>query len=248
MSADRKRPLVTEDDGRKSLRFDRRYLQSAMYKHAPFDLALSYSRTIMGFLLFQPAPRKLLIIGLGGGSLSKYCYRYLPDACVTTVEIDERIIALRDEFAIPPDDDRFRIVHADGADFIDATATQSFDAIVLDGYGPDGLPEQLSSQSFYDRCAGSLSADGVLAANFLESDPRVGLYVARIRTAFEHRVVKVRAERCGNQIVHAFKGERLPGPRTLHDRAAELEARHGIHFLNLASRIIAELERHRPSV
>jgi len=245
MSGDGKQPVVTEDERRKSLRFDRHYVQSAMYKHAPFELVLSYSRTVMGFLLFQPAPRQVLIIGLGGGSLSKYCYRHLPEATVTTVEIDQRIIALRDEFAIPADDDRFRVVHADGADYIADAPTGVFDAIILDGYGPGGLPGQLSTQDFYDRCADALSGEGVLVANLLQSDSRMGLYVSRIRTAFNDRVVKIRAERCGNQIVNALKCERLPGRRTLRERAAELEARHGINFPGMVKRMVSDPDANR---
>lgn len=243
MNATGKRPLVTEDDRRKSLRFDRDDLQSAMYKHAPFDLALSYTRTIMGFLLFQPAPRDILIVGLGGGSLSKYCYRYVPAARVTTVEIDDHIIALRDEFAIPPDNERFRIVHADGADFIEEVPAEGFDAIVLDGYGPDGLPERLSSQSFYDRCANALRDDGVLVANFLESDPRRAIYVSRLRATFDDKVVKIRPERSSNWIACALNCERMPTARELRKSAVELEPRYGINFQSIAARMLSDLEK-----
>lgn len=233
-------PLVVEDRRRKSLRFDRDYLQSAMYKHAPFDLALSYTRTVMGFLLFQPAPRSILIIGLGGGSLSKFCYRYLYETTVTTVEIDEHIIALRDQFMIPPVDERFRIVHADGADFI-RSASESFDAIVLDGYGPEGLPEQLSSADFYDCCAAALSGGGVLVANFLQSDRRAGLYVSRLRATFDDRVVQIQSERGGNRIAYALRCERLPSAATLRGRAADMEARYRLNFRSMAARMLTDL-------
>ena len=242
MSASGKPPVVAEDERRKTLRFDSRYLQSAMYKHAPFDLALSYSRAVMGFLLLQPAPRHILIVGLGGGSLSKYCYRYLPDASVTTVEVDGSIIALRDQFAIPLDDERFRIIHADGAEFIEESPGEHFDVIVLDGYGPEGLPEQLSSQNFYDRCAAAVRADGVVVANFVESDGRRGLYWSRLRTAFDDQVIGIPADRGSNRIAYALKSKRWPPRRTLHERAVDLEAGHTINFRNLAGRLLSALE------
>lgn len=237
-------PLVQDDGRQKSLRFDGHYLQSAMYTHAPFDLALSYTRTVMGFLLFQPVPRHILIIGLGGGSLSKYCYRYVSEAEVTTVEISENIIALRDQFAIPPDDERFRIVHADGADFVDG-CSQVFDVIVLDGYTPSGLPDRLCSQNFYDRCGALLRHDGVLVANFLERDRQMGLYISRLRTTFNNQVTKARAERGGNQIVYALQHERFPDSKTLRDRARELEAQYSINFRRTAGRILSDIEMNR---
>src|SRR3546814_3087514 len=58
------------------------------------------------------------MIGLGGGSLAKYCYKYLPDVSITAVEIDPEVIAVGDQFFMPPEDDRFEIVCDDGAAFV----------------------------------------------------------------------------------------------------------------------------------
>ena len=41
---------------------------------------------MMGFLLFQPAPARIAMIGLGGGSLAKYCALKLPEADFTAIE------------------------------------------------------------------------------------------------------------------------------------------------------------------
>jgi spermidine synthase len=56
---------------------------------------------MMGFLLFRHEPREILMFGLGGGSLAKYCHRHLPAARIR-VEIDSDVIAFRDQFAVPP--------------------------------------------------------------------------------------------------------------------------------------------------
>ena len=100
------------------LYFDARGVQSTMLRRDPYALALGYTRTMMGFLLFQPFPRRISMIGLGGGSLAKYCYRHLPDTTITAVEINPDVIALRDQFHVPRDDERFRVVCADGAQYV----------------------------------------------------------------------------------------------------------------------------------
>jgi spermidine synthase len=69
---------------------------------------------MMAFLLFNPRPRRILILGLGGGSLAKFCYRHLPSATITAVEIDPHVMALREEFRVPADDERFRVLQGDG--------------------------------------------------------------------------------------------------------------------------------------
>lgn len=246
MKASGRTPLVDEDERKKVLRFDSRYLQSAMYKHAPFDLALSYTRAMMGFLLFQPVPRDVLIVGLGGGSLSKYCHRYLAEASITTVEIDAAVIALRAEFEIPPEGDRFRIVHADAAEYLAQSAERVFDVIVLDGYDREGLPEPLCTPDFYDRCLIALRGQGVVVANFLENDRRHGLYLSRLRNAFDDRIVTVLSDRGTNRIVFGVNSDAWPTGAALRERARQFEGGSNINLRALASRVLRAYAAERP--
>ena len=112
------RPQVEEAGGVRSLSFGGGVVQSAMRLAEPDALDLGYTRAMMGFLLFCPDPRDVLVVGLGGGSLSKYCFRHLPTARITSVEIDPDVIALREQFGIPPDSERFRVVQADASVFL----------------------------------------------------------------------------------------------------------------------------------
>src|SRR3546814_15345784 len=52
------------------------YVQSAMSITEPNRLLLEYTQAMMGFLLFNDSPGTTEIIGLGGGSLAKYCHAY----------------------------------------------------------------------------------------------------------------------------------------------------------------------------
>ncbi|KAK0360144.1 hypothetical protein LTR94_028457 [Friedmanniomyces endolithicus] len=65
----------------------------------------------MCFALFVPDPRHIVMVGLGGGSLAKFCHRHFPRARITVLEIRDDVIALRDQFCLPPDDARLRILH-----------------------------------------------------------------------------------------------------------------------------------------
>jgi spermidine synthase len=83
------------------------------------------------------------MIGLGGGSLAKYCYRHLPDTTITAVEINPQVIALRDQFHVPRDDERFRVICADGAKYVtDPFPDHRPDVLLIDGYDADGLPAE----------------------------------------------------------------------------------------------------------
>ena len=59
------------------------------------------------------------MVGLGGGSLAKFCHRHLPRTRLTVVEVDPDVIALRGEFEVP-DDERLAIVQADAAEYLPA--------------------------------------------------------------------------------------------------------------------------------
>src|SRR3546814_8125175 len=69
----------------------------------PNRLLLEYTQAMMGFLLFNASPGTIEIIGLGGGSLAKYCHAYLPSSNIRAVEIDEHVMAMAGQFCIPAD-------------------------------------------------------------------------------------------------------------------------------------------------
>ena len=82
-------------------------MQSAMRIKDPFALELEYTRGMLAFLLFQPDPRDIALIGLGGGSLAKYIHRHLPDSRLTALEINAEVVAAaRSYFLLPQDDAR----------------------------------------------------------------------------------------------------------------------------------------------
>lgn len=211
-------PFIREDGGTKSLYFSLDELQSRMDPAKPWLLAVDYTRTMMGFLMFRPAPAHIGMVGLGGGSLAKFCYRQLPGCSITVAEINPHVIALRREFMIPDDDHRQKVVHCDGADFV-AQHTGSFDALLVDGFDVQGQPPALCSQAFYDDCAQALSPTGVLAVNLHHDSPDYALCVARLQRSFSGHVVEVAAPEKSNCIVFASR-TRLPSRRRIDTRAA----------------------------
>jgi len=151
---------------------------------------------MIGFLLFRPAPARIAMIGLGGGSLARYCASKLPDADFTAVEVSAAVIALRDRFGVPPDGPRFRVLCEDGAEFVRRPGPP-LDVLLVDGFDREGQPERLSTAAFYDACRDRLTAGGVLVVNLHSGDAGDAACVGRIGTAFAGRrkVVESRASR-----------------------------------------------------
>ena len=211
-------PFVREALTSKTLHFSLDEVQSRMRIAHPDALDLRYTRTMMGFLLFGPLPRDIAMVGLGGGSLAKFCHRHLPQARIDVVELNPHVIALRDEFRVPPDGRRFRVIEADAAAFVRDTGRR-YDVLLLDAFGPRGLPRHLSTQRYYDDCADVLKAGGLLVANLHSAARDLDACVDRIARSCGGGALLVEESDVRNTIVFARRGGKLLAP-PLRDRRA----------------------------
>lgn len=239
------KPYLTESDGILSLRFDEWSTQSEMSIDDTDELVIPYTRVIMSFLLLQPSPGHVAMIGLGGGSLAKYCYRHLPATEITAVEINPDVIALRNEFAIPADDGRFRVLLGDGAEWVAGPAGQSNfqpDVLIVDGFDADGLPARLSSQRFYDDCFAALADNGIIVVNIWKGYPHYDEYLARIGNSFAGNRVIIDANDGLNHIVLAVKNTAFPLSASIIRHHANLLCRsHPLNFQAQANLLVRAL-------
>ncbi|MBR8298218.1 spermidine synthase [Burkholderia cenocepacia] len=213
------RPFVLETQHAVSLHFDHFGTQSFMSLRDPVRLALGYTRVMMGFLLLQAEPAHICMLGLGGGSLAKYCYRHLPGTTLDAVEINPDVIALRDVFRIPADDARFRVVCADGADHLERVDVRT-DVILHDAFVADGRRGRCTGGAFLDMCRARLSESGVLAINFMDDDPALPAHLEQLRSVFGSSYALVPCGDDNNFVAFAWKdGSRLPSLRILLERA-----------------------------
>lgn len=200
-----RRPFIRRRWNTTELQFAHGVSQSRMLTFAPDKLLIHYTRTMMGALVLVPRPRSIGMIGLGGGSQAKFCYRHLPDARIEVVENNPHVLALRRKFRIPEDDDRFRVVLDDGARFLRARRGK-FDLLLVDGYDETGIPEELSSPQFYDDCRTALTEGGAMAINLYCDDAQ--RHVDRLRRSFGRRhVVVVEEMRQINRVAFAWVGK-----------------------------------------
>lgn len=224
---------VRERGGVRTLHLDSDTVQSAMRVDRPDALELSYTRAMMAFLLFRPPPRRLVLVGLGGGSLAKFVYHRMPETRTTAVEVDEGVVDVaRVYFGLPDECTRLRLVVGDGAEYV-ASAQRDIDVLLVDAYDGETLAASLSTESFYRQARQALAPRGVFVMNLWSSDRAFDRNLRGIERAFAGACVCLPAERPGNVIVLAF--ESLPQTETLrwvqlYDHAESLERRFGLEF------------------
>lgn len=229
---------ISESEGIRSLHLGSETIQSSMNLDDPADLVLSYSRAMMGFLLFNPEPVHILQIGLGGGSFARFIDEYLPDAVSVAVDINPQVIAVaRAFFSLPEEGDFFEIVEADGADYV-KIFRGSTDAILVDGFDGLQIVDALTTEDFFTDCKRALSPQGIFVTNWWSGDKRYHSFLDRLLNVFEGRVLELPAATHGNVAVMAFK--QSPAQThldSLKKLADELEGRFGLEFGEFVNRI-----------
>jgi spermidine synthase len=224
------KPFVIDDGEQRRLYFNLRLTQSVMRLRAPNELAVRYTQAMMSFLLFNPRPKRIVLIGLGGGSLVKFCFQRLPSASVTAVELDPHVIALAEAFQVPPDGPRLQILHGDGAEYLEEPS-HGMDVLLVDAFDKAGVAPSLANRAFFDAARTRLSGNGVLVTN-LAGDPTS--YAGLLNEAmhvFDDQVIVFAVPEDGNHILLAFKERNFePRWRWLHNHAKELRAKYDLDF------------------
>lgn len=235
LSGEYRKPFVLEHEGMCALYFGSlRFQQSAMQTAAPHALEVAYTQGMMAFLLFNPRPRAMTLLGLGGGSLAKFCYRHLPATSITVLELDPDVIAFRDVFKVPQDDSRFRVECADAVDHVGA-GVERCDVLMVDLFDEDGVAGALTRSGFYQDARAMLSGSGVMVMNIAGDKASYAPHVALVREAFDDNVIAMSVREDGNYLLFAFRNAAFESRwKWMKSIARELQGRMGLDFPRFA--------------
>jgi spermidine synthase len=232
---------IREESGVRTLHFGSEWIQGAMRIARPWHLELDYTREMMASLLLRdPAhfPRRVLLIGLGAASLTKYLYRNRLLAKLTVVEIEQDVVAAAYHFfKLPHDPLRIQIVVADGVDYL-INSDKTWDLILVDGFDADARAGGLDTLPFYQAARAHLSDNGIMAVNLLGRSRGFKDSVERIKTAFEGRALAFPSCDSGNTIAFAATGEPISLPLgELKEQARTLKDETGLNLLPVLARL-----------
>ena len=233
VNADRTLEVVAERGGR-TLRFGgEAAIQSHMDPRDPERLALAYTRALLLPLAWAPAPGRILLIGLGGGSLVRYLLARLPRAMMTAVDSDPEMPVIARRWFGLPEDPRLAVHVGDGGDWL--TPGADWDLILVDAFDAGGPAPLLTDPEFPTRVAPALGRGGALAVNLWarSADP----VMARLATAWPGRLgLLTPPEDRDNRVAVG------PLPRGLRDPRGEVARE-----LRLAN-LLRRMERAEPAV
>jgi len=166
--------MVTDEDGLRCLTFRRLGSgdrQTCYRLKDPKELVFPYARMMIGSLYLNPDPARILIIGLGGGTLPMTLRDLLPDAQINVVEIDPAVVKVARTYFNFKDDTKMTVSVEDGRVFVkrQMKTDAKYDLIMLDAFEDDYIPEHMLTKEFLTEVKSLLTPDGVFAANTFSS-------------------------------------------------------------------------------
>jgi spermidine synthase len=215
---------VYESDDERCMRFTKQISarQSCISLKDPDYLVFDYAKMMLAALYLNPGPDKVLLIGLGGGTLSSTLSRILPKVKIDTVEIDPAVVRVAQKyfnFRMTP---TVTVSEEDGRVFVKRAIKKGakYDLIMLDAFDHEYIPEHLLTQEFLREVKQIMTPGGVLAANTWSSSRLYDHESATYESVFG-RFFNLRL---GNRVI-LVKNDGLPSRSVIVNNAEFLAAR-----------------------
>jgi spermidine synthase len=201
------------------------YTESVTNLLDPDDLPLRYAQVMTIATIYPETPRRILMLGLGGGSISAYLGRFMPDAVITTVEIDPGVITAAKTYFGVRETDRMHYRAGDGRVFLNRNS-DLYDLILLDAYRGGYVPFHLLTREFYALVRQRLAPGGAAAFNVHDGSK---LYASTVKTLGEVFPALDLYPTGTGEVIAVATASPL-AREALERRAATLQARHGFRF------------------
>ncbi len=181
--------VVTQSGSVRTMYFvqaQRWLIESRIDLRDPDALSLSVFRSMRAALLLQPAPKRVLMVGVGGGQLSNFLFSRLPGVEIDAVDIDPEVVRLARAYFQIPSDPRYRTHVGDGRLFVEQRSEADTDLLILDAFRGTSVPFHLRTRQFYAGCRARLRSGGALVANLHTHSSRYPDDRATFAAAFEY--------------------------------------------------------------
>ena len=180
--------FVTKDASLLTLGFQWKgwhFNQSEVNLSDPDDLPMLYDRTMSIAAIFPPDIKRVLVLGLGAGSVPVYLNRFLPDAIIDTVELDPGVIEVSRKYFGLRETKTFHLIESDARVFLNRH-TEPYDLIFVDAFTGSYIPFHLMTREFYQLVHSRLAPHGVAAFNFIPAEDLFESNVRTVKLAFDN--------------------------------------------------------------
>ncbi len=180
-------------------------IQSAVNTLCPQNLVMTNLQYLMGILVFIPPPQKILLLGVGAGSLIHFFRHYLPQSNITGVDIDEELIHLAQaQMMLPKAGEKLEFIINDAQKFM-AECSHQYDLIVVDIFDGSQSPDNILAKEFTDLVKSCLSEKGAVAYNLLiNSETVFSSFYKLLRRTYQNQTLCLETEEYENILLYAL--------------------------------------------
>jgi spermidine synthase len=140
------------------------YIESIIDLKDPDAMRLLYTRIMPVALAYPQETKRILMMGLGAGSISTYLGRAMPDTQIDVVELDPGVIAAGKKYFGLRETDKVRFIESDGRVYLNRHK-DNYDLILLDAFRELGVPFHMLTREFYTLIKEHLAPGGAVASN-----------------------------------------------------------------------------------
>ncbi len=151
----------------------------------PDDLPMLYPRAMSIAAIYPQDIKRVLILGLGGGSIPVYLGRFLPNATIDTVELDPGVIDVAKKYFGIRETGRSHLIGSDGRVFLNRHS-ELYDLIMVDAFTGGYIPFHLMTKEFYQLVRDRLAPHGAAAINILPAEKLFDSNVRTLKLAFDN--------------------------------------------------------------
>lgn len=141
--------------------------QSCKRLHEPKKLVFQYTGMQLSALFLNPDPKRILVIGEGGGTIPAALQELCPDAEIDVVELDAAVDSVARAYFDFKAGPKTRVTISDGRIFVKRMAARApnYDLVVLDAFEADYIPEHMLTREFLQEVKADMAPNGVIVAN-----------------------------------------------------------------------------------
>lgn len=180
--------------------------QSCVFLPDPSVLVLQYAQAMTTALLFGTSPKRILLVGLGGGSILQYLLKVCPQSKIDVVELRESVIRLSHEFFLVSESEKnVNIIHADAKEYVTRVAqkkSQIYDLVLVDAFDAWGPSQLNKDDNFIISCQSLLKLDGTMCFNLWNRKEDYFHHVSRQLSAlFSGNTLELRLGKQDNNVI-----------------------------------------------
>lgn len=221
--------IVTQDSNRRCMRFTITRIQgqnqSCRFLQDSQRLVFPYAKMSLSSLLVQDNPERILIVGLGGGTLPDTYSSLFPDAEIIVSEIDDAVFRVAQEYFDFTETEKIKVDIGDARVYIKRASLRSekFDLVILDAFNGEYIPEHLMTKEFLEEVKSLLPENGMVISNTFSTSRLYDAESVTYQQVFGE-IFSIRMDGTGNRIIIA-SAQPLPSQEELINRAPDFQQR-----------------------